>query len=199
MIKFLKFYFGKSITYHYNNCNIIIIFNFVLYQSFVLTVFTFDQPEHFQKYCNANDKGIHMYVNIINPICKSKANEFEIVDSAGIIIDNALENSIRNNNIYITISQSDSKTDFRFHLIVENPGPAVNNDFIKTIFAKGYTTKKSDTQKQKHGIGLQILKKTVNKYNGSISVYNTYRNSEGKTFIKNTIGTQRYLCMDIII
>lgn len=138
-----------------------------------------------------------MYVNIINPICKSKANEFEIVDSAGIIIDNALENSIRNNNIYITISQSDSKTDFRFHLIVENPGPAVNNDFIKTIFAKGYTTKKSDTQK--HGIGLQILKKTVNKYNGSISVYNTYRNSEGKTLIKNTIGTQRYLCMDIII
>lgn len=88
-----------------------------------------------------------MYVNIINPICKSNANEFEIVDSAGIIIDNALENSIRNNNIYITISQSDSKTDFRFHLIVENPGPAVNDDFIKNIFTKGYTTKKSDTQK----------------------------------------------------
>ncbi|MBD5135874.1 MAG: ATP-binding protein [Lachnospiraceae bacterium] len=68
---------------------------------------------------------------------------------------------------------------------------------MKNIFTKGYTTKKSDTKK--HGIGLKISEKIVNKYNGSISVYNTYRNKEGKESCPDCTDVQRYLCMDIII
>lgn len=47
-----------------------------------------------------------MHIKIHNPLCKSKADEFEIVDAVGIIIDNALENSDTDDNIYNNWSEN---------------------------------------------------------------------------------------------
>lgn len=150
----------------------------------------------FQKYCQAESQGIKINVNISDPLCKSRADEFEIVDICGIMIDNALENSKTGDSIFITIGQF-TQNDACFHFIVENPGPPADDNFIKNIFTKGYTTKKINPKK--HGKGLQILKRTANKYSGIISVYNTYRCKEGRVFTADTPGTQRFLCIDIIV
>lgn len=125
----------------------------------------------YYKYCQSDDAGILMEFSITNPLCQSNANEFELVDAVGILIDNALEASHAGDTIYITIGAKEKKGKNQIHIKIENPGPMVNETFLHNIFSKGYTTKKADSTE--HGIGLYVLKNMVNKYHGSMLVSNT--------------------------
>ena len=67
----------------------------------------------------------------------------------------------------------------------KNPGPYLSDDLLKKMFEVGYTTK-NDTQK-KHGLGLPFLQKTIRKYNGTISYYNTTEEGENHITFKVTV------------
>lgn len=128
----------------------------------------------YYKYCQAEDAGISMEFRILNPLCQSKANEFELVDAAGILIDNALESCHPGDTIYITLDAQKNKKNQQIYLKVENPGPLADETFLHRIFSKGYTTKKTDSTE--HGIGLNVLKNMTDKYHGSLIVSNTEKN-----------------------
>lgn len=125
----------------------------------------------YYKYCQAQEKHIELDISILNPLCKSHANEFELVDSVGILLDNALEASSEGDTIYILINQNGDADKKRFEITVENPGPVADEAFIHQIFKKGYTTKTENTEA--HGIGLKLLQSLIKKYHGSILVDNT--------------------------
>ena len=125
----------------------------------------------YYKYCQADERSISMEFNIVNPLCQSHANEFELVESVGILIDNAIESCQENDTIYITININKEKKKNRFYIKVENPGPIADDAFLHNIFSKGYTTKKSDSES--HGIGLGILRNIVKKHRGKLIVSNT--------------------------
>ena len=96
----------------------------------------------------------------------SRANEFTIVDIAGIILDNAIEASMPRDTIFVVIGDNDIQS---FSITVKNPGPEPTQDFIKQIFSEKYTSKK---EKESHGLGLPSLKSMVTKYHGQIEIEN---------------------------
>lgn len=141
-------------------------------------------------YCKYQDalyqnKDMQVQINMYN--YKSRARDLEIVDMAGVLIDNALEATSDSEKIYITIGKRLSEqTDHRFYLQIENPGPMVSEDVLKKMFSP-YVTSKED--KSGHGLGLNILKNTVKKYEGMLTVTNTYPE-----------GTETpYMCISILI
>lgn len=139
----------------------------------------------YYKYCQAEGAGIHMDFTIENPLCPSRAGEFELVDAAGILLDNARENSQPGDTIYVCIGVRELNNIPRTRITVENPGPTADDEFLHRIFSKGYTTKKTD--EDSHGIGLHSLQSLVRKYHGFIIVSNTQRND------------RNYLCFELIL
>lgn len=125
----------------------------------------------FSKISIAKSNNLNIIFNIYNYDYISECRDSEIVDIAGILIDNATEASSAGDNIYISIGHKNNNNDEnKFRITVENPGPVVTDEFIRMIFAKRYTTKK---EKAGHGLGLSIVKSLVKKYHGNISVYNS--------------------------
>ena len=139
----------------------------------------------YYKYCQAESSGIHMDFTIENPLCPSRAGEFELVDAAGILLDNARENSQPGDTIYVCIGVRALNNIPRTRITVENPGPTADDAFLHRIFSKGYMTKKTD--EDSHGIGLHSLQALVRKYHGFIIVSNTQRND------------RNYLCFELIL
>lgn len=140
----------------------------------------------YYKYCQAEEADITIEFSISNPLCESYANEFELVDAVGILLDNAIESCTAGDTIYINIGQIDSTRKNRICIIVENPGPTVTSQFLHHIFSKGYTTKTVDTSE--HGIGLHILQKLTKKYHGTIIVSNTTKQNN-----------KQYICFELTL
>lgn len=118
-----------------------------------------------------------MVVKVIDYQYHSPCSDTEIVDIVGILIDNALEASQKNDTIYITLGKR-SGSDNPFFITVENPGPLVTGKFVHDIFSPRYTSKKNFGG---HGLGLSVLKSFVDKYNGSITVGNNYIDNKDQT------------------
>lgn len=112
----------------------------------------------YYKYCQAEDHGISIEFSILNPLCQSNANEFELVDAVGILIDNALESCQAGDTIYVTVNAQRKDKNHTFGITVENPGPYADEAFLHNIFTKGYITKQPDSAQ--HGIGLFCGKKS---------------------------------------
>lgn len=124
-------------------------------------------------YCKVIDAQTHGK-NVIPTInkysYKSQCNAFDIVDIAGILLDNAIESDSK--NIYITIGSNSSE---KFNICIENEGYLANPEFIDKIFNPGYTSKKNP---EGHGLGLSILKSKIRKYNGDITVDTKYHDQK---------------------
>lgn len=122
------------------------------------------------KFHEARSAGMTMIVKVNDYRYHSPCSDTEIVDIVGILLDNALEASRENDNIYVTLGKR-SGSNSPFFITVENPGPMVTGKFVHDIFSPRYTSKKEFTG---HGLGLNVLKSFVDKYHGSITVGNNY-------------------------
>lgn len=80
------------------------------------------------------------------------------------IIENALEATRGTTNILISTKESSTKLIVRF----SNTNSTVEDKFVKRMFDKGFTTKKTG-----HGYGLYIVKSIVVENNGTIRAFST--------------------------
>lgn len=120
--------------------------------------------------------GKHIVVDVTDYSFESNCTDLEIVDIAGILLDNALEAIQPDQSVYVTIGDTSiQKENRKFRISVQNPGPAATDEFIHNIFRKKFTTKKNT---EGHGLGLAILQSSVNKYHGTITVSNSYPEGE---------------------
>lgn len=132
------------------------------------------------KYKTALLNGYTVRITIRNYFFQIPVPEYELVDICGVLLDNCIENSPAEYPVFIEIASENN----RFKFITQNYGPTVDSSFCEKIFTKGYSTKQN---LQNHGFGLYNLKKTVEKYDGEISVYNILKN------------TQQYICFEITV
>ena len=115
----------------------------------------------------AKEKKLRFDITISDYTCPCHCTDIELVDLVGILIDNAINASHENDTIFITIDRMQDRFLFR----IENPGPKADSAFLSKIFRPGYTTKEHSIG---HGVGLSILRKTIQKYHGDVIVSNTY-------------------------
>lgn len=130
----------------------------------------------YNEYCLAVNNKICLDINIHNYSYKSRADEFQIVDLTGILLDNAIEASRKNDTIYIEIGSNIQEPEYNhgssapYTITIKNPGPEVTQDFIKRIFSHTYTSKTNN--KSKHGLGLPYVKNLVQTHKGTIELFN---------------------------
>lgn len=98
--------------------------------------------------------------------------EYELVDMAGILLDNAIEalhDTDEENferKIYFFIGETEESID----ILCANTSPRYEEDLTDHFFESGYSSKG-----QNRGIGLAKLKRLVQNRNGTITVYNEDR------------------------
>ncbi|MDE7341104.1 MAG: GHKL domain-containing protein [Lachnospiraceae bacterium] len=99
--------------------------------------------------------------------------EYELVEMAGILLDNAIEelNNMSEDEITRKIYLSIRETGDGIELIVANTSPCYEEDMTAHFFEPGYSSKG-----QNRGIGLSKLKRLVQDRKGNIMVYNRLRN-----------------------
>lgn len=131
----------------------------------------------YNKYCLFEEHQIQLNITIHNYDYQSRANEFQIVDLTGILLDNAMEASHPHETVYVEIGMPLQKNDndvpcthHPFSITVKNPGPEATPDFIKQIFSAGYTSKTG--QASQHGLGLSYVKSLVHQCKGHIEIEN---------------------------
>lgn len=126
----------------------------------------------------ADFKGI-----VLNPIVKSslhnsKLENYEIIEIAGTLIDNAIESSRTGEEIKIIIESKDNKMEIQ----VINPFKYISNEDFINMFELGYSTKSKHLNTR--GYGLYNVKRIVDRYKGKLITKNS--NIDGKNYI--TIG-----------
>lgn len=122
-----------------------------------------------------------LHISIKNYALQTTLPEYLLMECMGILIDNAIEAVPQDSVIYLQLDSQNSQVTVE----TKNPGPYLSDDLLKKMFEVGYTTK-NDTQK-KHGLGLPFLQKTIRKYNGTISCYNTTEEGENHITFKVTV------------
>lgn len=138
------------------------------------------------KYETASANDIELSFQINRLTYNSRANEFTVVDIAGILLDNGIEASQPGDTIFVVIGDNDTPA---FSISVKNPGPEATQDFVKQIFSEHYTSKKDGIS---HGLGLPSLKTMVTKSHGHIEVENeTIENEQNEPI--------RYLVLRVVI
>lgn len=108
----------------------------------------------------------NLCVTVQNRHLTSIMPEYELIRVIGILIDNALEASPENENVYLTLDSKDN----RITIETLNRGQQLTQELRRNMFSTGYTTKTSD--KEHHGYGLSNLKKLVEQYGGEICLDN---------------------------
>ena len=98
--------------------------------------------------------------------------EYELVEIAGILLDNAIEalNNMGEEEFTRKIYFSIKDIEDGIALIVANTSPAYEEDMTTHFFESGYSSKG-----QNRGIGLSKLKRLVQDRKGNIMVYNELR------------------------
>ena len=111
----------------------------------------------------AEQAGIRVRLNIVSPWRGLPVPAWEMCKVLSNLWDNAMDAMKDTPSPEITLSLSES--DRAFHFRVENTGPVIPADLMETLFQPGVTTKEEG-----HGMGLHIVKTTLEKYGGHISV-----------------------------
>lgn len=153
----------------------------------------------YNKYCLFAEQKIKLDIVIHSYHYKSRANEFQIVDLTGILLDNAMEASHPNDTVYVEIGMPLHKNDGKetsdtpspFSIAVKNLGPEATPDFIKKIFTPDYTSK--TRQALQHGLGLPYVKSLVHQCKGQIEIENDMIASD------NTKQPCRYLIIHVSV
>ena len=99
--------------------------------------------------------------------------EYELVEMAGILLDNAIEalNNISEEDFVKKVDFSIKETEDGIELVVANTSPFYEEDMTEHFFESGYSSKG-----QNRGIGLSKLKRLVQERKGNIMVYNELHN-----------------------
>ena len=114
--------------------------------------------------CMANHISFSIKIDSISQLSFIKTNDY--IRVLGNLLDNAIRAASyeSDHNRYISLIWSeDPQSEF---LTIENSGPTIPADKMENIFELGYTTKKNGDG----GVGLAVVKKVIDKYNGTISV-----------------------------
>jgi len=114
---------------------------------------------------DANRKGVSYNLNISSNLNNLPIPSWELCRCLGNLIDNAIFASANyDKNKLVDIYIKENISDFEFSVI--NTGEVIPKENINKIFNAGFTTKKDFGE----GIGLYIIKETLQKYNGNIKV-----------------------------
>lgn len=105
-------------------------------------------------------------IDIKNYSLQTIVPEYKLIEIMGILVDNAIEASSEEQDIYIQINSLENQV--RFY--ISNPGPELTPQLRSLFFTKGYSTKQHE--KEQHGLGLYKLKKIADNYNGMIILDN---------------------------
>ena len=99
--------------------------------------------------------------------------EYELVEMAGILLDNAVEalDGMGDENFVKKIFCSIKETEDNIELLTANTSPYYEEDLTEYFFETGYSSKGPN-----RGIGLSKLKRLVQNRKGTILVYNEMRN-----------------------
>ena len=130
----------------------------------------------YSEYAKATNQNIQLSFDIKNYNIHTIVPEYVLTQLIGILFDNAIEASTCNDKIFLEINSVNN----RFIFSIANPGINITPDFLSDIFKNGYSSK--DESWKNRGIGLYMLKKTLDKYHGKIYVSNEIINS--KTYIR---------------
>lgn len=103
---------------------------------------------------------------------KTVIPEYELVEMAGILLDNAIEalSNMREEDFEKRIYFSIKETEDNMTLVVANTSPHYEESLTEHFFESGYSSKG-----QSRGIGLSKLKRLVQARKGNITVYNELR------------------------
>ncbi|MCM1156853.1 MAG: GHKL domain-containing protein [Roseburia sp.] len=104
---------------------------------------------------------------------KTAIPEYELVEMAGILLDNAIEalSNMSKEESARKICFSIRETEDGIELITANTSPYYEEDLTEHFFEPGYSSKG-----QNRGIGLSKLRRLVQDRKGSIMVYNELHN-----------------------
>lgn len=99
--------------------------------------------------------------------------EYELVEMAGILLDNAVEalDGMEDENFIKKIFFSIKETEDNIELLTANTSPYYEEELTEYFFETGYSSKGPN-----RGIGLSKLKRLVQNRKGTIMVYNEMRN-----------------------
>ncbi len=131
---------------------------------------------------DANRKGVSYNLNISSNLNNLSIPSWELCRCLGNLIDNAIFASANyNKDKIVDIYIKENISDFEFSVI--NTGEVIPKENINKIFNAGFTTKKDFGE----GIGLYIIKETLQKYNGSIKVVSENFKTEFTITIPKTL------------
>lgn len=122
----------------------------------------------FSKVQQASKKEIHIGIVVENSLLHTTVPEHELLEIAGILIDNAVEAVTQGDSITITLNSHENKIE----ISTLNKGPKITPKLRAQFFQKGYTTKSANETKLQRGLGLYRLKQLVDSYDGSILLDN---------------------------
>lgn len=118
----------------------------------------------------ADWKKINIKTEISTNFQGFRSNEYDWIEVLGILLDNAIEATLPNETIHVSIGKVEDLLEIR----VANPGAyKTNTDFAK-MFEKGFTTKSGVANHR--GYGLFALQQTTRQQNGQIITKNEERN-----------------------
>ena len=134
----------------------------------------------FSKVQQANKKEIHIGIVVENSLLHTTVPEHELLEIAGILIDNAVEAVTQGDSITVTLNSHENKIE----ISTLNKGPKITPKLRAQFFQKGYTTKSANETKLQRGLGLYRLKQLVDSYDGSILLDNAASPESPLVFIQ---------------
>lgn len=130
----------------------------------------------FAKSCLAQKYNIAFEFHSNVDFSNLRFDSMDLINICGNLIDNAFYYAKCSLSKYVALEIND--TGSYVEISVVNSGSYINDCKKKKIFELGYSTKNST------GLGLFIVKSTVEKYGGQIEVFSEHREKEGYTTFK---------------
>ncbi|WP_454055178.1 sensor histidine kinase [Clostridium sp. Marseille-Q7071] len=126
------------------------------------------------KLIRAQELGIDVFVDIIEPIESLNMDIIDISKSIGILLDNAIEAVEKCNKSFLKVGIINKSTSVLI-VIINNYSGKVH---ISKIYEKGFSTKDNN-----RGLGLSILREIIGKYN-NVSLDTLLENGEFKQLLE---------------
>lgn len=120
---------------------------------------------------------IHFELDIHTALADLTVKPFDLVKILGNLINNAMEAVKDLDQDCRRIKLSVNKQENTYVIEVFNRYPVIPPDIRKKIFQGGFTTKKGS---EHYGIGLSVVKKLTEKYNGTLALHSS--KEDGTTF-----------------
>ena len=119
----------------------------------------------YKKIHDAKQQRKHIELIIKNTFLSSIVPEYELINMAGILVDNMIEAICETDEAKLIIDSKDN----RISITSINPGPLLTPALRKSFFEKGYSTKGGSAER---GYGLYLLQQSVTEYGGRIYLDN---------------------------